>query len=45
MATGTWKVIGSTGVYDGYKGGGTFAAAQLPSGAWLFREEGYLVKG
>ena len=45
VITGTWKVLGSTGVYDGYKGGGTYVAVELPSGAWLFREEGYLTKG
>lgn len=45
VLTGTWKVIGSTGVYAGYKGGGTVATVELPSGVWLFREEGYLTKG
>jgi hypothetical protein len=42
--TGTWKVISGTGAYEGYKGGGTFAAAQIPSGPLFFREEGYLTK-
>ena len=45
VLTGTWKVIGSTGVYAGYKGGGTVATVELPSGAWFYHEEGYLTKG
>jgi hypothetical protein len=45
VVTGTWVVVSSTGVYEGYTGGGTFSGVELPSGAaLLFREEGYLTK-
>lgn len=45
VVTGTWVVVSSTGVYEGYTGGGTFSAVELPSGAaLLFREEGYISK-
>jgi hypothetical protein len=44
IATGTWTVLNSTGVYAGYRGGGTFASAEPPRGQGVFREEGYLSK-
>ena len=44
VITGTWVVVSSTGAYEGYTGGGTFSAVELPSGALLFREEGYITK-
>lgn len=45
VVTGTWVVASGTGAYEGYTGGGTFSAVELPSGAALFfREEGYLTK-
>lgn len=44
VVTGTWKVVSGTGEYEGYRGGGTFAAVGIPSGQLLFREEGYLTK-
>ncbi len=45
VITGTWVVVRSTGVYEGYTGGGTFTAVEPPSGeALLFREEGYITK-
>jgi hypothetical protein len=46
VVTGTWSVVSGTGAYEGYQGGGTFAAAGAPSGATIFfREEGYVTKG
>lgn len=44
VVTGAWKVVSGTGAYEGYEGGGTFAAAQIPSGPLLFREEGNVAK-
>ena len=43
--TGTWKLISGTGAYEGYKGGGPFAAVEAPTGKVSFREQGYLTKG
>jgi hypothetical protein len=46
IATGTWSVVSGTGAYEGYRGGGSFAAAGTPSGTTIFfRQEGYLTKG
>ncbi len=44
VVTGTWKVISGTGAYEGFRGGGTVAAVQSPSGTVFFHEEGYLTK-
>jgi hypothetical protein len=44
IATGTWTVLNSTGVYTGYRGGGTFTSVEPPRGPGVFREEGYLSK-
>jgi hypothetical protein len=44
IATGTWTVLNSTGIYAGYRGGGTFTSVEPPKGPGVFREEGYLAK-
>lgn len=44
VATGTWTVLNSTGIYAGYRGGGTFTSVEPPRGPGVFRDEGYLSK-
>lgn len=44
VATGVWTVLNSTGVYEGYLGGGTFTSVEPPRGPGVFRDEGYLEK-
>jgi hypothetical protein len=42
--TGTWKLVGATGAYAGYRGGGGFAAVGTPRGIVNFRTDGYVSK-
>lgn len=42
ISTGTWKVVGGTGVYAGVSGSGRHAGIQLPNGTFRWREDGFL---
>lgn len=41
---GSWSIDGGTGAYEGYKGGGGFAAVGTTKNRVFFRQEGYVSK-
>ena len=41
--TGTWRIVGGSGAYDGLRGGGRHAHVWLPGGKITLRAEGLLL--